>query len=248
MFMKRAICHFIIMVLVMLLVSSITAREKKDLEAILARLKEHREKRIAEFEKENAGLKNVVFLGDSLTEGFKLDEYFPGLPSVNRGIVADHIGVQGKPGLIQRLDVSVFDCNPSIVVLMIGVNDIGDDDHDIDTMVAGYSRLIEKVQSHDSGIEVIVQSCLPAGRKYARLNPTIEEFNTRIKKIADEYGCAYVDLYPLFTDEKGELKDELTREGLHLKKEGYDIWAAELRKYLPVSEKSPDEDAEETTE
>src|SRR4051794_15592080 len=49
--------------------------------------------RVKEFIAENAGLdpkqRNIVFLGDSLTQGFKLKSYFPDLPVLNRGIVSD---------------------------------------------------------------------------------------------------------------------------------------------------------------
>ncbi len=221
---RTLICSVIVIILC-ISVFSIRAEEKRDISAILNKLKKHYEERIDAFKKENRALKNVIFLGDSLTEGFDLDTYFPERRCLNRGIVADHIGVQDKPGILQRLNVSVFDCNPSTVFLLIGVNDLADKDHIFDELVRGYREIIKKIQEHDSRIKIMVQTCLPARGKYEHLNPLIVRFNDEIKTIAKDMNCPFLDLHPLFTDEKGQLREELTRDGIHLTSEGYAIWA-----------------------
>jgi hypothetical protein len=75
-----------------------------------------------EFIAENAALdrnrRNIVFVGDSLTQGFKLKTYFPDLPVLNRGIVSDGgcdfpSGRSIYRGVTHRLDESIFNCNPS---------------------------------------------------------------------------------------------------------------------------------------
>lgn len=221
-----------LLVVCTILLFVMNAQTKKDISAVLEQLKKHYDERIATFEKENQSLKNIVFLGDSLTEGFDLKQYFPGMRTLNRGIVADHIGVQGKRGVLQRLDVSVFDCNPSIVFLMIGVNDLADEDHDFTQLVAGYREIIQKIKNRMPDVSIVMQSCLPTRGKYQRLNPLILQFNEKIKKIAQEHACTYLDLHPLFGNEKGELREELTRDGVHLTKKGYDIWASAVKKLL----------------
>ena len=232
--MRQILCYAVVLIIVSGLVTTPQAEEKRDISKILENLRKHRLERIEQFKKENLELKTTVFLGDSLTEGFDLKKFFPELKAVNRGIVADHIGVQGKDGVLQRLDNSVFDCNPTRVVLMIGVNDIGDDDHNPELMAQGFREIIETIRKHDPRITVYVQSCLPTGGKYARLNPMIVEFNKSIESIAEETLSVYVNVHPLFADEKGELIPELTREGLHLTPRGYEVWAAELRKVLDI--------------
>ena len=77
--------------------------------------------KVASFEKENPTLSgaDVVFLGDSLTDGCDLEKYYPEYSSVNRGISGDT-----TDGLLNRLKVSACDVDPKAVVLLIGVNDI----------------------------------------------------------------------------------------------------------------------------
>lgn len=194
----------------------------------------HYYNRVEEFEKENDELKNIVLLGDSLTEGFDVKKYFPNRRVLNRGIVADHVGL-GERGILKRLDSSVFDCNPSHVFLLIGVNDLGDDNSPeaIEKIAKGYREICSSIMEKAPGVKPYLESCLPTGKKYARLNESVNELNKRIKKIADDMNLTYIDLHSLLKDEKGELKEEFTPEGLHLKPEAYEVWRKALDPYLP---------------
>ncbi len=209
-----------------------TSEKKKNISAILERLEQHYEERMQLFRKENRALKNKVFLGDSLTEGFDLGEHFPEWNTLNRGIVADHVGVQGKPGVLQRLEVSVFDCNPSEVFLLIGVNDLADDDCIFEKVVEGFREIITTIQRKAPEVDIYVQTCLPARGKYSHLNPVINRYNEAITTTAEERDCPVIDLYPLFLDDNNELREDLTRDGIHLTSEGYDIWAAAVKQFM----------------
>ena len=195
--------------------------------------------RNAEFDKENMELKNIVFVGDSLTEGFDLKKFFPEYQTLNRGIVSDTIGTLEKDrGVINRLDNSVFDCNPECVFILIGVNDIGDlvrnGSPSLDIMEEGYDKILAEIKKNMPELPVYIQSCLPATGKYAKLNPYILDLNERIIKLSKKYDYPYIDIFPLFCDDKGELKEEITRDGIHLKDGGYEIWAGKIK---PVMEK-----------
>jgi len=212
----------------------LTEKEKKRRAAVIEKLEKHYDDRVAEFEKENASLKNIILLGDSLTEGFDVEKYFPGMRVLNRGIVADHVGMEER-GILKRLDCSVFDCNPSHVFLLIGVNDLGDDNSPeaVKRITKHYRKICDKIIKRVPGVKLYLQSCLPTGRNYTRLNESINSLNAEIKKIANDLDVPYIDLHSLMKDEKGELKDEFTREGLHLKPVAYDIWREALEPYLP---------------
>src|SRR4051794_34658145 len=71
--------------------------------------------------------KNIILLGDSITEGFNVSKHFPDRHVLNRGIGADIIGNKlpesDHRGILRRMDESIFDCNPSDVFLLIGIND-----------------------------------------------------------------------------------------------------------------------------
>jgi lysophospholipase L1-like esterase len=195
---------------------------------------DHYYNRVDVFKKENAELKNIILLGDSLTEGFDVKKYFPDRRVLNRGIVADHVGL-GERGILKRLDSSIFDCNPSHVFLLIGVNDLGDDNSPeaIEKIAKGYREICSSILEKAPGVKLYLESCLPTGKKYARLNESIIELNKRIKKIAEDLNLTYIDLHSLLKDEKGELKEEFTPEGLHLKPGAYDLWRKALDPYLP---------------
>ena len=87
----------------------------------------HWQNRVRAFREQNEAWQNVVLVGDSITEGFEVAKYFPGRRVLNRGIGADVIGnalpADDPRGVLQRLDNSVFDCAPTDVFLLIGIND-----------------------------------------------------------------------------------------------------------------------------
>ena len=86
-------------------------------------IQQHRAKRLTQFKQENQQLDQqnyIILLGNSITEGFSVATYFSDLPVLNRGIVADHTGIEGN-GILQRLKESIFDCRASKVFLMIGI-------------------------------------------------------------------------------------------------------------------------------
>src|SRR5579872_1702989 len=72
-----------------------------------------------ELKKQPADPKRVVFMGDSITDFWKLDEYFPGKPFVNRGISG-----QTTPQMLVRMYPDVIDLKPGAMILLAGINDV----------------------------------------------------------------------------------------------------------------------------
>ena len=109
----------------------------------------HYENRVRAFREQNLVFRNVVLLGDSITEGFEVTRYFPGRRVLNRGIGADVIGnalpADDHRGVLRRLDCSVFDCAATDVFLMIGVNDLNSG-RNVDTMEAGYREILRQIK------------------------------------------------------------------------------------------------------
>lgn len=196
------------------------------------------QERVARFQQENAQLpparKNFVFVGDSITQGFPLEEHFPGLPILNRGIVSDGIGFDRR-GVLNRMDSSIFDCTPSLVVLLIGVNDLAHDWVTVEQCFEGYRMIVDRVLARLPEVNLALCTILPTGRKYSRhayLNPRIERMNESIRLLARERRLELVDLYSLYRDEEGFLPDALSRDGLHPGKEAYQLWADAVRMLL----------------
>jgi hypothetical protein len=80
----------------------------------------------------------VVFLGDSITQGWddRLERSFPGLKVVNRGISGDT-----TRGVLIRLQEDVLAVRPSAVVLLIGTNDL-DEHMEPEAIVANLKLII----------------------------------------------------------------------------------------------------------
>lgn len=195
----------------------------------------HYTERVKQFREQNQQLQNVVLVGDSLTEGFEVAKFFPGRRIINRGIGADVIGnalpADDKRGILKRLDESFFDVAATDAFLLIGINDLGDN-HPPETVAAGYREILDRVKKHSPALRVHVQSLLPTRGNFAKHNANVLDVNQRLQKLAQEFGYDYLDLHALMKDDQGELKQDLTADGLHINADGYKIWQAEIIKTL----------------
>ncbi len=187
---------------------------------------------------QNANLSygQIVFVGDSITDLYKLDSYYSDLPLAvyNRGIGGDT-----TEGVLRRLDVSVFDIEPSCVVLMIGTNDV-DGGVENSKIAENYREIVGKIYRELPSVELYCVSVIPQNEvleTYTTLN--IEEntekillLNEEIKKISTEYGAIYVDLFSRLADSENKLIKEYSDDGLHLNSAGFEVWTATLKPYF----------------
>jgi lysophospholipase L1-like esterase len=200
--------------------------------------------RVKEFIAENAALdrtqRNIVFVGDSLTQGFKLKTYFPDLPVLNRGIVSDGgcdfpSGRSIYRGVTHRMDESIFNCNPSHVFYLIGSNDVGVTNIPLDYWFGAYKFVIAQTRAKFPDVKIILVTCPPTGEAYVRratLNPRILEWNDLIRGYAAKERYRLIDLHALLVGKDGLLPAEMTRDGLHFNQIGYDRWAEAVRGIL----------------
>jgi lysophospholipase L1-like esterase len=214
---------------------AVEKKEPKKDEGLLGLFKFHYANRVKGFKEQNLLFRNVVLVGDSITEGFEVERYFPGRRVLNRGIGGDVIG-NGLPaddprGVLRRLDDSVYDCAATDVFLMIGINDLNSG-RTVAGMEEGYRDLLKQIKARVPGVKVHVQSLLPTRAGSAKQNEPVRQFNARLRKLAAEFGYDYVDLHTLFKDEQGELKAEFTADGLHLTDPGYQVWRREVARRL----------------
>jgi lysophospholipase L1-like esterase len=190
----------------------------------LARYREANEKLGAP----RAGENRVVFFGDSITDNWHLDQYFPGKPYINRGI-----GGQTTPQMLVRFRQDVIDLDPKVVVILAGTNDIAGNTGPIgnEDIEANFASLAELARVH--GIKVVFSSILPvhnytekskdffAQRPMAR----ILELNTWLKDYCRKNDFVYLNYFPALVDDKGLMKKDLADDGLHPNTAGYKIMA-----------------------
>lgn len=173
--------------------------------------------------------KSIVFLGNSITERGMWHELIPGKVIMNRGIGGDNTF-----GVIARLD-KIVETSPQKVFLLIGINDLGRG-LPVTVITSNYHRIIRRIQSGSPGTRIYVQSVLPMNDSILKaqylLNKghLIRELNEEIKKLAAEYKLTYVDLYSEFENGQGQLRPELTVDGIHLRPLAYRLWVDYLNK------------------
>ena len=175
-----------------------------------------------------AGENRVVFFGDSITDIWKLADYFPGKPYVNRGI-----GGQTTPQMLVRFRQDVIDLHPKEVVILAGTNDIAGNTGPMrnEDIEANLASMTELARLH--GIQVVLSSLLPvhnytekskdffAQRPMAR----ILELNTWLKDYCAKNHIVYLDYFSVLVDDKGMMKKELADDGLHPNDAGFKIMA-----------------------
>jgi lysophospholipase L1-like esterase len=176
------------------------------------------------------GEDRVVFMGDSITDGWKLDQYFPGRPYVNRGISG-----QTTPQMLIRFRPDVIDLKPKAVVIFAGTNDLAGNTGPmtLETIENNLASMAELAQAHD--IRVVLASILPINdytknkdgvpviRTTQRPPDQIIALNRWIKQFAEDNGFVYLDYFSAVVDDKGFFKAELSRDGLHPTQTGYEV-------------------------
>lgn len=173
----------------------------------------------------------IVFLGNSLTQAGKWEEYFPGMNIANRGIAGDNVF-----GMLGRLR-EIIDAKPMKLFLMAGINDISLGRSNEKIMV-GIKSLIYQVKSGSSDTQIFVQSVLPMNKDvciYERMKgkeKQIEDLNKEIRRFCKEESIPFIDLYPFFLAKKRLLNAAYTGDGLHLNDAGYAVWKEQLESYI----------------
>ena len=177
-------------------------------------------------EAETMDSSKVVFLGNSITEGFNLEKFFPESKPINRGISGDHID-----GLIERFDDSVLKLKPSKLFVMIGINDIGTGDSD-SLIQANYQKLLRMILKSLPNTRIYIQSILPTTAKWSNCPlDKIQRTNKFIQEFCNHFGFTWIDVFSKFATKDGYLIKDYTNDGLHLSSKGYVFWSTILKKY-----------------
>jgi lysophospholipase L1-like esterase len=168
----------------------------------------------------------VVFLGDSITDGWKLQQYFPGKSYVNRGI-----GGQTTPQMLTRVYPDVINLHPAVAVILAGTNDIARNTGPAtaEQIEDNFRAIVELLQKHN--IAVVLCSLTPISdytpRKQSVQRPPsdILVLNEWLKKYAEQIHAVYADYFRELADSSGFLKEGHSMDGLHPNDKGYALMA-----------------------
>lgn len=179
----------------------------------------------------------TVLAGDSISLWFPNDLLPEGRTWLNQGISGET-----SAGLLKRL--SLFDqTEPETIFVMIGINDllrnVSNQTADQE-LLENQRQIITALKKDHPQSQIVVQSILPHAaesvwegrdRLLALSNQRIQEINEQLETLARQEGVYFLDLYPLFADPQGDLRPELSTDGLHLSPMGYQTWKIALQVY-----------------
>ena len=140
----------------------------------------------------------------------------------NRGI-----GGETTYGLLERLDISVYQLKPKVIVMLIGANNFK-------TMFEDYEDLIIGIKTNLPDTKLVICSLTSMGGEHWGKNNQLAAFNNvKIKAYANKYDCPFVDLYtPLLNMETNEIYEHYTTDGGHLTAEGYEVLTSAIKPVL----------------
>lgn len=168
----------------------------------------------------------VVFFGDSITDSWRLNEYFTGRDFINRGISGQ---VTGE--MLGRMMADVIDLHPNAMLLLAGTNDIARGTP-LRTIENNIMMMAELARAHQ--IRVLIASLLPVSDYKKTVNPQFErtkqrppavinDLNRWIQNYCQQNQFTYVNYYPAMADGGGMLRDDLSDDGLHPNAKGYRV-------------------------
>lgn len=173
----------------------------------------------------------IVFLGNSITDGAEWYELLGNKRIRNRGISADV-----TEGILLRLD-AVTKLKPASIFIMIGVNDLSRN-MPVSEITANYRKILERIRTESPRTKVFIESVLPVnpatGMALNHTNKTalIMELNGKLQELSTEFGHTYIDLFSIMADSNNHLPRKYSIDGLHLSYEGYRVWVEAIKQYV----------------
>jgi lysophospholipase L1-like esterase len=174
---------------------------------------------------------DIIFIGNSITDGCEWSELLDNHNVKNRGISADR-----TYWLLERLD-NIIKGKPRKLFVQAGTNDLGAG-HSPQSVADNIAKLIDRFQTESPETELYIQSIFPVNNgfgKYAQhgsKDKEIVETNELLKQLCSLKGITFVDVYSALIDENGKLSSEYTNDGLHLMGSGYLVWKKSIEKYV----------------
>jgi lysophospholipase L1-like esterase len=175
-----------------------------------------------------SGEHRVIFYGDSITDKWTLDRYFPDKHYINRGISG-----QTTSQMLLRFRQDVINLDPDVVVFLAGTNDIAGNTGpiSIEDIEGNITAIAELARAHD--IALVLSSVTPVNnytpasqRLFADRPPSeILRLNQWMKAYCASTNCYYLDYFDAMVDGSGLMKRAFTEDGLHPNEAGYKIMA-----------------------
>ncbi|MDR1642196.1 MAG: GDSL-type esterase/lipase family protein [Clostridiales bacterium] len=183
----------------------------------------------------------IVFAGDSITEGFNVNEHFGQLISGKR---LYNRGISGETSteLLSRIEDDVLSIDPSDIVILVGTNDLAGS-ASLEDIAGNIESIVELSKKKCPGANIILQGVYPVNpavtRRFqgilvghGRTTERIKELNGLLESAATRNGVKWVDLTSDLSGSDGLLKPEYTYDGLHVNGKAYEVIAEKIAPFL----------------
>jgi lysophospholipase L1-like esterase len=186
--------------------------------------------RVAQFRSYSNSAKDIIFLGNSITDFTDWNELLQINEARNRGISGDITF-----GVLERLD-EVTEGMPAKVFILIGINDISRNIPD-SVILDNYRKMIYRIKKESPVTKIYFHTLLPVNNEYPARNHFNKDehilfVNEELKKLAAAESITLIDWHPHFLDAGKKLDKQYTYDGLHLNAAGYKLWASILKPYI----------------
>jgi lysophospholipase L1-like esterase len=184
--------------------------------------------------KENAGQAKLIFVGDSITQGWEGNgkavwaKYYAPRHGLNLGIGSDH-----TQHVLWRLDHGNLDgLKPKVAILLIGVNNIPDDKNSPFQVLEGVTAVVTKLREKLPETKVLVLGIFPFREDFCAQRGKALQVNQALHKLDDGQRIRFLDIGHLFIQPDGKISRDMMRDFLHLSPTGYRLWAEAIEPEL----------------
>jgi len=184
--------------------------------------------------KENSGPCDIVFIGDSITQGWEgagkavWEKYYGKRKCLNFGVGGDR-----TQHVLWRFENGQLDgIQPKAAVVMIGTNNSNRDDNTEREILEGVQAIVKQIRKRLPGTKVLVCAIFPRGQTFSTQRGKILQVNQALSKLADGKMIHYVDFGADFIEADGSISKAIMPDYLHLSPEGYELWAEAIEPKL----------------
>ena len=172
----------------------------------------------------------ILFLGDSITERFKLEKYLPNYYTINSGV-----GGNTTTDIINDMQNRIHKYDYNKVFLLVGINDLLFTTESNEEIKQNIELIIDNLNKKES--KIYLESVYPINTNITKdipkeSNERISQFNSTLKDICNNDKCIYINMHDDLIDKTGNLKKIYTNDGIHLNKIGYIKITKKLLKYI----------------
>jgi lysophospholipase L1-like esterase len=193
-----------------------------------------RQNQVLQRAKDNPGPCDVVFIGDSITQGWEgggkpvWEKYYGKRKCLNFGVGGDrtqHVLWRFEHGQLDGL-------KPKAAVLMIGTNNSNKDDNTEADILEGVTAIVKQIRTRLPDTKLIVLGIFPRGKTFSAQRGKLLQVNQALEKLADNKMVSYMDIGSQLIEADGSISTEMMRDALHPGEKGYEIWAAAIEPKL----------------